>query len=218
MTNVATKTHWERIYHTKSDRDVSWFETVPTISLEMLDAAGATTDTCVIDVGGGDSRLVDQLLARGMNCVTVLDVSGVALRRAKVRLGSRATVPVWIEADVTGEWTTRPMDVWHDRAVFQFLTDPADRARYLAHLHVTLKVNGTLIMATFALDGPQTCSGLPVVRYSPETLADVLGDQFTLLEARRHVHRTPWGSEQAFQYSRFVRRIQPLPSRVSSGD
>jgi SAM-dependent methyltransferase len=202
-----TKAHWERIYSTKAEGDFSWFEAVPQISLEMLDAAGVTPDMCVLDVGGGDSRLIDQLVARGMECLAVLDVSGAALQRAQARLGTAARVPVWIESNVTGDWTLKPVDVWHDRAVFHFLTAPEDRARYIDHMDDVLKVNGTAIIATFAPDGPETCSGLPVARYSPETLTAALGEGFELVEARPHRHTTPWGAVQSFQYSR-LRRVR----------
>ena len=202
---MQRKEHWERVYTTKGERDVSWFESLPDVSLQMLEASGLTRETCVLDVGGGDSRLVDTLAARGMDCLAVLDVSGAALQRAQSRLGDAAKVPVWIEADVTGDWTLKPMDIWHDRAVFHFLTTPEDQVRYLAHLQTVLKVRGSAIIATFAPDGPEKCSGLPVARYSPESLAERLGAGFTLLEWRRHVHHTPWGSTQAFQYSRFTR-------------
>lgn len=202
---MRSKEHWERVYSMKNERDVSWFEALPQVSLEMLDAAGITRRSCVLDVGGGDSRLIDCLVARGMDCLAVLDVSGAALRRAQARLGEAATVPVWIEADVTGEWTLQPMDVWHDRAVFHFLTHADDRSRYLSHLRDVLKVNGTAIIATFAPDGPERCSGLAVARYSPESLAAILGTAFMLVDSRRHVHHTPWGSTQPFQYSRFSR-------------
>jgi SAM-dependent methyltransferase len=202
---MQRKEHWERVYTTKGEQDVSWFETLPRISLEMLDAAGVTRETCVLDVGGGDSRLIDHLAARGMDCLAVLDVSGAALGRARTRLGGAAAVPIWIEADVTGDWTLKPMDVWHDRAVFHFLTTAEDRAAYLAHMQEILKVNGSAIIATFAPDGPEKCSGLPVARYSPESLAATLGPSYRLLESRRHIHQTPWGTTQAFQYSRLVR-------------
>lgn len=202
---MQRKDHWERVYTTKGEQDVSWFESLPAVSLQMLEASGVTRETCVLDVGGGDSRLVDYLAARGMDCLAVLDVSGAALQRAQSRLGDTAKLPVWIEADVTGEWTLKPMDIWHDRAVFHFLTALEDQARYLAHLRAVLKVRGSAIIATFAPDGPETCSGLPIARYSPESLAERLGTCFTLLESRRHVHHTPWGSAQAFQYSRFTR-------------
>jgi SAM-dependent methyltransferase len=199
------KEHWERIYSTKGEGDLSWFETLPNVSLELLDHAGITRESCVLDVGGGDSRLIDHLAARGMDCLAVLDVSGAALSRARARLGGAAQVPFWIEADVTGDWTLKRMDVWHDRAVFHFLTQPADRARYVAHMHEILRVNGSAIIATFALDGPEKCSGLSVARYSPDSLAETLGPGYALVESLRHVHQTPWGTEQAFQYSRFVR-------------
>lgn len=202
---MESKEHWERVYSTKGEQDVSWFEVLPAISIEMLDAVGITRDTCVLDVGGGDSRLIDHLAARGMNCLAVLDVSGAALRRAQARLGPAAAVPIWIEADIRADWALKPMDVWHDRAVFHFLAEPDDRARYLAHLRAVLKVNGSAIVATFAPDGPERCSGLPVARYSPASLARTLGSGFRLDDSRRHIHNTPWGSTQAFQYSRFCR-------------
>ncbi|MBA3295590.1 MAG: class I SAM-dependent methyltransferase [Acidobacteria bacterium] len=202
---MQRKEHWERVFTTKGEQDVSWFEALPAISIQMLEAAGLARDTCVLDVGGGDSRLVDHLAARGMDCLAVLDVSRSALERAQSRLGDAATVPVWIESDVTGDWSLKPMDIWHDRAVFHFLVDAEDQARYLAHLRDVLKPQGAVIIATFAPDGPETCSGLPVARYSPESLADRLGSAFTLMESRHHVHQTPWGAAQTFQYSRFVR-------------
>jgi SAM-dependent methyltransferase len=199
------RAHWQRVYTTKHEREVSWFETVPAVSLRLMEAAGLSPETCVLDVGGGDSRLVDELAARGLECLAVLDVSEAALQRAQARLGAAARVPTWIASDVTGNWSLKPMDIWHDRAVFHFLTDPADRVRYVAHLRETLKRGGTAIIATFALDGPEKCSGLPVARYSPEMLAAELGGEFTLIESVPHVHETPWGTPQSFQYSRFVR-------------
>lgn len=197
--------HWNHVYTTKAETEVSWFEVLPATSLEMLEAAGLTDDSCVLDVGGGDSHLVDALAARGLDCLAVLDISRAALDRARARLGAAASTPIWIEADVTGRWTLKPMDIWHDRAVFHFLTAPADRERYKAHLRETLKPGGAAIVATFAPDGPEKCSGLPVQRYSPETLAAELGPAFELVEARRHAHATPWGTHQSFQYSRFRR-------------
>jgi hypothetical protein len=197
--------HWQRIYTTEGEHQVSWFESVPAVSLRLMDAAGLNSETCVLDVGGGSSMLVDVLAARGLDCLAVLDISEAALHRAQTRLGATASVPIWIAADVTGEWLLKPMDIWHDRAVFHFLVDPPDRARYLAHMRETLKPYGAAIIATFALDGPVMCSGLPVARYSPETLAAELGDGFRLVESVPHQHRTPWGTPQSFQYSRFVR-------------
>jgi len=197
--------HWNEVYTTKRESEVSWFEAVPSLSLEMLEAAGLTRDTCVIDIGGGESRLVDHLIARGMGCLTVLDVSAEALSRAQARLGDAASSVDWIAADVSGPWAARPVDIWHDRAVFHFLTAAEDRDRYRAHLMHTLKPGGTAVIATFALDGPEKCSGLAVARYSPETLGRELGASFELRDARTHTHATPWGTSQSFQYSRWAR-------------
>jgi SAM-dependent methyltransferase len=199
------KQHWEGVFRVKGEQDVSWFETLPAISLRLMEAAGLGPETCVLDVGGGDSRVVDALVARGLTCVAVLDISRTALDRARVRVGDAARPVTWIEADVVSDWALKPMDIWHDRAVFHFLTDAADRARYRQHLRGTLKLAGTAIVATFAPDGPPTCSGLPVVRYSAETLSKELGDEFELVEAVAHDHRTPWGAAQSFQYCRFLR-------------
>jgi SAM-dependent methyltransferase len=200
---MTRQTHWDAIYDTKSDRQLSWFEALPAVSLRLMEAAGLTPDTCVLDVGGGDSRLIDHLAARGVTCLAVLDVSGSALRRARARLGDKSGIPTWIEADVTGEWSLPPVDIWHDRAVFHFLTDETDRGRYVERLQATLKPGGTAIIATFALDGPETCSGLAVSRYSPESLGAALGPQLRLVEAVSHHHTTPSGATQSLQYSRF---------------
>jgi len=197
--------HWNTVYATKGERDVSWFERTPAVSLDLLDAAGLRRDTCVVDIGGGESRLVDTLLARGLTCLVVLDVSSEALQHAKTRLQSDAVKVRWINADVTGECSVPMMDIWHDRAVFHFLTEATERADYVARLRATLKAQGSAVIATFALDGPDRCSGLPVRRYSPETLAWELGAEFVLQESRPHRHVTPWGATQSFQYSRFLR-------------
>ena len=197
--------HWNAIYDSKSDEQVSWFELLPAVSLRLLDAAGLNDESCVIDVGGGNSRLVDYLVQRGLDCVAVLDISGRAIENARTRIGEPALALTWIEADIAGDWSLKPMDIWHDRAVFHFLTAPEARRRYREHLISTLKPGGAAIVATFALDGPDWCSGLPVVRYSPESLAKELGRELDLVESVHSPHQTPWGTTQWFQYSRFVR-------------
>jgi len=197
--------HWNAIYKSRDEWDVSWFEAFPAISLDMIEAIGLKPDTCIVDVGGGESRLIDALLAEGLDCLAVLDVSHEALEHARARIGTPSRVVTWIESDVTGAWSLKPMDIWHDRAVFHFLVEAKDRLRYLTHLRKTLKVHGGAIIATFAPDGPEKCSGLPVARYSPDTLAAELGDEFTLMEWRLHPHLTPSGTVQSFQYSRFQR-------------
>ena len=196
--------HWNAIYRAKGEQGVSWFEALPAASLELLEHAGLTAETCVVDVGGGESRLVDALLAKGLDCLAVLDVSATALHHAQNRIGAGARTVVWLETDVTGEWSLKPMDIWHDRAVFHFLTEPAARSSYVQHLCKTLKPEGGVIIATFAPDGPERCSGLPIRRYSPDSLADELGAGFELLESRPYRHVTPWGEVQSFQ-SRFRR-------------
>ncbi|MGH9218760.1 MAG: class I SAM-dependent methyltransferase [Vicinamibacterales bacterium] len=197
--------HWNSIYNTKTDEEVSWFEPLPAVSLRLLAASGLNDDSCVIDVGGGNSRLVDFLVQRGLDCIAVLDVSGLAIESAKARIGAAAPALTWIEADIAGDWSLKPMDIWHDRAVFHFLTEPDQRARYRDRLISILKPGGAAIVATFAADGPERCSGLPVVRYSPESLAQELGRGLDLVESVHSPHHTPWGTTQWFQYSRFVR-------------
>ena len=200
------QTHWERVYQTKGERDVSWFQESPSISLKLIESAGLRLDTCVLDIGGGDSRLVDALLTKGVGCVCVLDIAGSALTRAQARLGPDSQRVCWIEADVTGEWAAKPVDVWHDRAVFHFLTDSVERESYLVQLRRHLKPGGSAIIATFDMDGPETCSGLSVARYSPKMLQHTLGPMFTLAESLTHDHVTPSGKAQRFQYSRFIYR------------
>lgn len=194
------KRHWNALYASRVER-VSWFQPVPSTSLALIAAAGAGPGTSLIDVGGGDSRLVDHLLAQGVTCVTVLDVSGAALDRAKARLGPQGSVPRWLEADVTENWETDKVDIWHDRAAFHFLTDPKDRAAYLQHVAASVKPGGHVIIATFAADGPERCSGLPVLRYSPEALAHEFREYATMVRTVSERHRTPTGGVQAFTYS-----------------
>ncbi len=149
---------------------------------------------------------MDRLLDRGLTCVTVLDVSPAALTRARTRLGARAARTAWIEADVTGDWQVSPVDIWHDRAVFHFLTTTEQRDAYLTHLRRTLKVGGSAIIATFGLEGPTQCSGLPVERYDPPSIAALLGPDFELLESLKDFHQTPSGVQQAFSFGRLIRR------------
>lgn len=195
--------HWNHVYTTKESTAVSWFQQTPDSSLKLLETAGLTGDPSLIDVGGGDARLVDALLDRGMDRVTVLDISAAAIARARARLGTRAGRVNWIVADVTTDWTSPPVDLWHDRAVFHFLVDAADRARYVANLRRTLKPGGHAVIATFAPDGPTKCSGLPVMRYSPESLKSEVGPGFELVQAFVQPHETPMGTTQSFVYTLF---------------
>ena len=200
---MSTQEHWNHVYETKAGDAVSWFQREPHTSLTLLDAAGVTTTSCVIDVGGGDSRLVDSLVARGVECVTVLDISAAAIARARTRLGSRASCVNWIVADVTSEWTTAPQNFWHDRAVFHFLVGESDRSRYVDRLRQVLAPGGHAIIATFAPDGPTKCSGLPVMRYSAESLQTALGPEFVPVQSFVEPHATPMGTTQSFLFAVF---------------
>lgn len=199
---MDAKTHWESIYQSKPDDSLSWTQAEPVFSLKLI--AQVTPSGRVIDVGGGCSVLAERLLDRGYS-VTVLDISQAALDRACTRLGDRASLVRWVVADITAAPTLEHCDLWHDRAVFHFLTDPAQRAAYRATLLSALPVGGHAVIGTFALDGPEKCSGLTVQRYSPSTLADEFGPQFTLLASEQETHLTPWGASQSFQFSLFRR-------------
>jgi len=194
--------HWETVYTSKSDAELSWTQQEPTTSLTLIE------DVCpagrVIDVGGGTSLLAERLLDRGY-AVTVLDISQAAIDRARQRLGARITEVSWIVADVTAGPDLGTFDVWHDRAVFHFLTASGDRAAYAALLARTVPVGGHAVIATFAPDGPEKCSGLEVRRYDGRALAAELGPRFHLLRSVPELHRTPWGAVQSFQYSLFER-------------
>lgn len=205
---VSTRAeHWDRVYRTRQSDEVSWFQPEPTLSLELISAAGALEDSSIIDIGGGDSTLVDALIARGFRQITVLDVSAAALDRARARLGSLADGVTWRVADVTRvELPTAAYDLWHDRAVFHFLVDPDERRRYVVAALKALRPGGTLIIATFALDGPTRCSGLEVQRYDAAGLAHEFGEQFELVNQLPHLHHTPSGGEQRFTFA-VLRRV-----------
>jgi SAM-dependent methyltransferase len=202
---MSTEEHWNQVYETKQSDAVSWFQPVPLTSLTLLAAAGLGSDSCLIDVGGGDSRLVDSLLDRGLDCLTVLDISGAAIARAQTRLGARASQVSWIVTDVTTEWAVPSVDFWHDRAVFHFLVEESDRTRYVRNLRRGLKPGGHVLIATFAPDGPTKCSGLPVMRHSSESLNHELGADFGVVRALVEAHTTPMSTTQSFLFALFRR-------------
>lgn len=205
MADDSRKAHWENVYASKSENEVSWFQENPAPSLALIAEIGAAPNSAIIDIGGGASRLVDHLIDQGFIDVTVLDLSAAALNAAKARLGERASRARWLAADATVWEPSRAYDIWHDRAAFHFLTEERDRAGYIARLKPGLKIGGHAIIATFALDGPEKCSGLPVMRYDAARLAETLGAGFKLLQSQRNEHATPWGSHQRFQFSVFER-------------
>ena len=199
--------HWQAVYQSKAERQTSWFRPHLDQSLRVIDGLHLAADTPVIDVGAGRSTLVDDLLARGFTDISVLDISGEALEQAKARVESLAAGQDkkpgasvrWIASDVLGaDLPSKHYGLWHDRAVFHFLTDPNDQARYVALAHRCLREGGILVVSTFAADGPEKCSGLPVCRYDADSLANRFGEGFTRIADSREIHRTPFETEQSF--------------------
>ena len=202
---MDAKSHWETIYQQKRSTDLSWYAPHLHVSLTLLARAGLSRDSRVIDVGGGASTLVDDLLDQGIKRLTVLDISGRAITASKVRLGDRAQGVNWIEADITeAPLPSHAYDLWHDRALFHFLTTINQRRRYLKTMRDALTPSGQVILATFGLQGPPRCSGLEIARYSPDTLQREL-PEFKLVEALEDAHQTPFHTVQQFIYCRFQR-------------
>jgi SAM-dependent methyltransferase len=197
-TSSTRADHWEAAYETRGATEVSWFQTVPVVSLELIETLGVSQDAAVIDIGGGASSLVDHLVEQGFSDLSVLDISGTALGVARQRLGAGAPVS-WLHQDLLSWRPSGRFDLWHDRAVFHFLVGE-DRDAYLEVLRCGIAPGGALIMATFAEDGPEYCSGLPVARYSTIELGSVLGEGFAVVETRREVHTTPAGATQPFTW------------------
>ncbi|MBS0221305.1 MAG: class I SAM-dependent methyltransferase [Proteobacteria bacterium] len=196
--------HWEGMYATKAEDTLSWYQRHSSRSLAYVTAA-ASWASPIIDIGGGSSTLVDDLLARGYANITVLDIAEAGLAKTKARLGAQASRVNWIVADIRHWHPPRLYEVWHDRAMFHFLTSAEDQAAYLAALRAGTTPEATVILATFAPDGPEQCSGLPIQRYSPQTLASLLGPSFRLVEETAETHTTPSGIEQRFSYAVFRR-------------
>jgi SAM-dependent methyltransferase len=197
------KSHWEIIYTVKAPTEVSWYQQHPEISLELIARTGVEKTAQIIDVGGGASTLVDDLLSQGFHHITVLDIASAALEKSKARLSGRADSVTWLEVDITqASLPYQRYDLWHDRAVFHFLTDGRDRQSYIRLVSESLKPGGHLIVATFAPDGPRKCSGLDTLRYSPGEVLGEFGDGFRLVESVSEAHQTPFRTEQKFIYNR----------------
>jgi 2-polyprenyl-3-methyl-5-hydroxy-6-metoxy-1,4-benzoquinol methylase len=202
---TSIERHWESVYQQNDDELVGWFQAYPALSLRMVQDCTVSADAPIVDVGGGSSRLVDHLLQAGYTDVSVLDLSPTALHLAQKRLGARSQHVAWIEADVTEHRFARKYRIWHDRAVMHFLVDPQDEVRYVERLRHAIPTGGHAIIATFAPDGPQRCSGLPVKRHSAQSMSQVLGAGFEPVRFEYERHRTPSGSEQSFIYGWFRR-------------
>lgn len=195
------KSHWDKVYGTKRPNEVSWYRSHLDVSLELIEEAAPNRDAQIIDVGGGESTLVDDLLARGYHRLSILDISVTALDVAQARLGDSANTVNWLRGDVTTiAFTRHQYDVWHDRAVFHFLTESDERAAYVRQVAHAVKPGGHVIVATFGPEGPTKCSGLDVVRYDPSALHDEFGPSFQLVKHLTELHQTPAGSIQQFTY------------------
>jgi 2-polyprenyl-3-methyl-5-hydroxy-6-metoxy-1,4-benzoquinol methylase len=205
MMSMDPKSHWENVYRTKAPAQTSWYSPHLETSLAMIRRAAGSPSPSIIDVGGGQSSLVDDLLAAGYGSITVLDIAQTALNHVRLRLGTAAQSVQWLVGDVT-QMTLPPRcyDVWHDRAVFHFLTQPAQQAAYVRQVLSAVKPGGRIILAVFGPQGPEKCSGLDVVRNDPTSLHEQLGERFRLLESSLELHQTPFGTVQQFLYCSFV--------------
>lgn len=198
---MTSKAHWENVYQSRAVDEVSWYRAHLDVSLKLIEGAAPDRSSAIIDVGGGEATLVDDLVTRGYGDVTVLDISQAAIDVAKARLGSSAASVHWIAGDITNvDLLPARYDLWHDRAVFHFLTGAKDRAAYVAQVASAVKPGGHVIVATFGPGGPETCSGLDVVRYDARSLHGEFGPKFRLLNSVTELHETPWGTSQPFMY------------------
>lgn len=200
---MSRSDHWNKVYRKKSETELSWHQDDPAVALNIMKKVGLAAGSAFIDIGAGKSRIIERLLDLGLSDLSALDLSENALASTRVRLGDRGKTVRWIVDDVTRWEPTRTYDIWHDRAVFHFLVNREDRISYIERLNRSVSSGGHAIIATFATDGPEQCSGLPVARYSPDSLAETLGAAFLLLTHQFYLHHTPWGVEQSFQYSLF---------------
>ena len=198
---MDTQAHWEKIYTEQAPDSVSWYRPHLETSLALIEQAAASCSASIIDVGGGESTLVDDLLARGYDTITVLDISQTAVDANRKRLGKTSDRVCWVVADITRvELEPCVYDVWHDRAVFHFLTSPRDRLSYVRQVTRAVRPGGNVIISTFGPEGPTKCSGLEVVRYDAESLHQEFGVHFRLLDSLKEMHRTPFGTVQQFLY------------------
>lgn len=202
----TSKTHWVDVYDNKDETRVSWYTPRPQVSLDLIARATLPPRATILDVGAGTSRLVDHLLDAGYANITLLDIAAPALEQTRARLERAGRAARFLVGDVLTVPLNGPYTLWHDRAVFHFLTDPGARATYLERVRDHVAADGWLVIGTFAEDGPTRCSGLDVQRYSPEQLEKAFADRFDAVELRRDVHHTPGGSAQAFTYGLFRRR------------
>lgn len=204
--STIRKKHWQKVYKEKEPSEVSWYQPVPERSLQLIHDTGVAKDDPILDAGGGASTLVDHLLDDGYTDISVLDISGEALERSRDRLGKSGRNISWIKSDILEFRPTRRYALWHDRALFHFLTDAMDRGRYIDVIHESLQLHGHLVLATFGPQGPKRCSGLDIRRYGIGELEKMFGEKFELCHHELDEHATPMGSTQQFLYSRWQSR------------
>lgn len=202
---MNSQAHWEKVFVQKSDSEKSWYQGYPGTSVDFIEETDLRRDAAIIDVGGGDSRLVDALLEKGYTNITVLDISAAAINNAKNRLGEKAEQVHWVVSDILDFVPDRQYDCWHDRAVFHFVTEREKIHRYVRLMKDTIRGQGVLIIGTFAENGPEKCSGLPVQRYSPASLGETLGAAFEKIKCIEENHQTPFNTVQAFTFCSFKR-------------
>jgi ubiquinone/menaquinone biosynthesis C-methylase UbiE len=200
---MSQKEHWEKVYSTKQFTEVSWYQAAPTVSLGFINEFRVAKDAAIIDVGGGDSYLVDYLLALGYTNITILDISEAAINRAKIRLGEKANLVNWVVSDITDFVPDRQFDFWHDRAAFHFLTTEKQVNKYLAVARKSLSRTGKIVVGTFSETGPSTCSGLPVKQYSETTLTTLIKKWFQKIKCIHTDHVTPFNTIQNFLFCSF---------------
>ena len=205
MHSTNKKNHWEAVYENKRPDQLSWTQEVPSTSLDFIASVGASKTAKIIDIGGGDSKLVDCLLAQGFENITVLDISEKALDKAKFRLGANAEKVNWVVADITDYAPDSPFDIWHDRATFHFLTTTEQVSRYLATARQS--ITGFMTIGTFSTLGPTTCSGLPIKQYSEEFLTASLKNGFAKIRCVLEDHQTPFNTTQNFLFCSFKRQL-----------
>ncbi len=206
------KEHWEKVYGAKAPDQVSWFRPHLEPSLALIERAEGDRSASIIDVGGGTSTLVDDLIASGYRNITVLDISQAALDVAKKRIGKAARSVHWLHEDVTqANLPAHSYDIWHDRAVFHFLTQPAQRLAYVRNVALAVKPGGHVIISTFGPEGPKKCSGLEVMRYDAQSLHQEFGRRFRLIESSKELHDTPFGTTQQFLYCYCTLEPEPIP-------
>ena len=198
--------HWQEVYHKKNENEVSWFQKLPKLSLNLINSLNLNLDSQIIDIGGGESRLVDNLLNIGYTNVTVLDITSKSIEKTKKRLGLKSKLVNWIVCDINNFKPEHKYDLWHDRAAFHFLRDNSEIDNYLKLLKTFLNVNADLIIATFSENGPLKCSGLEVSRYSKSSISDLLSHNFELISSEISIHNTPFNTTQEFLFTKFKKK------------